>query len=42
MSGLIITAIAFVVYIFVAIAYGLRRVRETEARESMDEAGLPT
>jgi hypothetical protein len=39
MSGIVITAIAVIVYISVVIAYGLRRVHETESRESTDAPG---
>lgn len=39
MSGLILTAIAVVVYILVVVAYGMRRVHETESRESRKVTG---
>jgi len=42
MLGLVLTVMVFVVYIFVVIAYGLRRVREAEARGSSDVAGQPS
>ncbi len=35
MFGMLTTAVLLIVYIIVAIAYGLRRVREKEARESL-------
>lgn len=34
MLGIVMTAVLLVVYLLVAIAYGLRRAREKEARES--------
>lgn len=42
MLGFFMTVIVFAAYIFVVIAYGLRRTSENEARKSVDVAGQPS